>query len=694
VKEEAIVGSNIYPIRSPDARIIERIDLIWPPESKPSRFLAAADKLVTLPAPMVVDTNRLEPLLRNRELPTTVEDILEILHRSRIKLQGTDGIRGTVRATTIDEREALSLFLREAVITPALFRLITRSYCSLLDTLSSPPVRRVFIVEDGRDATDTGLFLEAVIAGANQAGFGTDCGGVVPTPAAPFMAEMLEYPMAISLTASHNPPSQNGIKIFWGGEKLYPEGLGGEYHLTAHIFSLADVPYEPPAAPAENRARTEETREKFGSYILENLPHPYVGGQTDRLPPLLLYDGANGACSPVITGVLSRLGIEGECFYCDIGRDMINVGCGVGEYEGSHSLTFAQAANSGNRFLAALVDTAQRFGEDRFIAGMANDGDGDRVMLLLPDRSRGEIVVLDGDDICALLIEQSADAERLPEIRMTVESDLGLQLFVDARHGLHSVVTAVGDRWLVKDATPELPILGCEASGHIIFPTPITTVHGNRRIIHVGNGVLAGLKALPRLYAHPHRPFPRQGAFSLNLFFVDRSRLSRGSEVWHPIKAGVEQAIRAVFPGDCRARSRAIETEPDLILYEISQPNQGIIGRFFLRKSGTEEKVSLYARYMEHAAEHFNRLGQTVMRQIKPLLIDDEAPETQAARRALRLLAARSESLPLDELTNVLSAEGALSAQQAAHVIYGLRKMNMLGVSQGKCAIKDTRGGL
>jgi phosphomannomutase len=508
------------------------------------------------------------------------------------------------------------------------------------------------------------------------------------------MAEMLEHPMAISLTASHNPPSQNGIKVFWGGRKLYPEGLGGEYHLTAHIFSLADVPCEPPAPPAENRVRTEETREVFTSHILENLPHPYVADQADRLPPLLLYDGANGACSPVITGVLSQLGIEAEYFYCEIARDTINVGCGVGEYEGTHSITFAAADASGNSFLSALVDAARRIGENRFIAGMANDGDGDRVMLLLPDTSRGEIAVLDGDDICALLIEQYDDAERLSEIRMTVESDLGLQLFVDARPGLHSVVTAVGDRWLVKDVTPEKPILGCEASGHLVFPTPIDTVHGNRRIIHVGNGILSGLKALRQLHAHPHRPFQRQGAFSVNLFFVDRSRLSRGSEVWRPIIAGLEQAIRAVFPGECRARSRTIETEPDLILYEISQPNHGVIGRFFLRKSGTEEKVSLYARYTEHAAERFDRLGQTVLGQVRPLLIDDEAPETQAARRAIRLLAAGSKALPLDELTTMLSAEGALSAQQTAHVIYGLRKMNILDVSQGKCTLKDTQSGL
>jgi hypothetical protein len=176
--------------------------------------------------------------------------------------------------------------------------------------------------------------------------------------------------------------------------------------------------------------------------------------------------------------------------------------------------------------------------------------------------------------------------------------------------------------------------------------------------------------------------------------FVDRSRLSRGSQVWHPIVAGVEQAIRAVFPGEYRARSRSIETEPDLILYEISQPNHEVIGRFFLRKSGTEEKVSLYARYTEHAAEHFNRLGETVMRQVRPLLIDEEAPETRAARHAIRLLAAGTDALPLDELTTLLSAEGILSAQQTAHVVYGLRKMNILEVSQGKCTLKDAQSGL
>ena len=93
----------------------------------------------------------------------------------------------------------------------------------------------------GRDTRGSGPELEQAVArGISAAGGTAVLGGVLPTPAVAFLADDL----GIVVSASHNPPEYNGVKVFRGGGKLVDEQ-------EEEIESLLD-------APAPGRGAIEE----------------------------------------------------------------------------------------------------------------------------------------------------------------------------------------------------------------------------------------------------------------------------------------------------------------------------------------------------------------------------------------------------------------------------------------------------
>ena len=110
---------------------------------------------------------------------------------------GTDGVRGVVgEKLTAD------------------FALSLGSAATELSRAAAP---RVLII---RDTRESGEMLEAALAAGVSASGGTAClGGVAPTPAAPLAIG--GYDLAVVISASHNPYSDNGIKFFGpDGDKL------------------------------------------------------------------------------------------------------------------------------------------------------------------------------------------------------------------------------------------------------------------------------------------------------------------------------------------------------------------------------------------------------------------------------------------------------------------------------------------
>ena len=304
---------------------------------------------------------------------------------------GTDGVRGIVGETlTLDLVERLG---RAATMWAGR--------------------GRVFV---GRDTRGSGPALEeAVVRGIVSAGGIAVVGGVLPTPAVALLAQDL----GLVLSASHNPPEYNGVKLFDSeGHKLADAD-------EEAIEALLD-------APAVDGGSVEVAEDAAAGYIDHVLEH--FGSPLDGLR--IAVDCANGAFSTIAPGVFERLGAQVTTVAADPDGTNINVGCGATD-------------------LALLQDVVRTGGYD---LGVAFDGDGDRVLAV--DETGA---ALDGDQILAVLtLAQGVDT-----VAVTTMTNLGFHRLM-AERGIRVLTTDVGDRHVLAAMRAEGAVLGGEQSGHVI----------------------------------------------------------------------------------------------------------------------------------------------------------------------------------------------------------------------------------
>lgn len=253
---------------------------------------------------------------------------------------------------------------------------------------------------------------------------------VLATPAINFAFYQLGADYAIDVTASHNPYTDNGIKIFERGEKCGVK-LGAEKREVVER-ALNDNSLAMPE-DANGAGRTESAVELYEKHLLDYLGNVDLGGLKVAL------DCANGATSVVGGVAFEKLGAEATVINNDANfGQKINAGVGSTHIEGLQKVV--------------------REGE--FNLGAAFDGDGDRCMLV---DERGEVV--DGDQILAILAEYWG----LDKVAGTVMSNQGL-LNWGRERGVEVVTTDVGDQNVAKAMMEQNIKVGGEQSGHIILP--------------------------------------------------------------------------------------------------------------------------------------------------------------------------------------------------------------------------------
>ncbi len=272
---------------------------------------------------------------------------------------------------------------------------------------------RVFV---GRDTRGSGPALEAaVVEGIVSAGGIAVCGGVLPTPAVALLAQDL----GIVLSASHNPPEYNGVKLFTSeGHKLSDSE-------EEAIEALLD-------APALGRGSVEIAEDAATGYVAHILEH--FGSDLTGLR--LAVDCANGAFSAIAPAVFEQLGAQVTTVAAAPDGSNINAGCGATDL--------------------GLLQEVVRAGD--FDLGIAFDGDGDRMLAV---DETGE--PLDGDQILAILaLAQGVDA-----VAVTTMTNLGFHRLM-AERGVRVLTTDVGDRHVLAAMRAEGAVLGGEQSGHVI----------------------------------------------------------------------------------------------------------------------------------------------------------------------------------------------------------------------------------
>jgi phosphoglucosamine mutase len=330
---------------------------------------------------------------------------------------GTDGVRGIVGED----------------LTPELVERLGRAA-----TLWSNG-GRVFV---GRDTRGSGPELEEAFArGVVSAGGNAVVAGVLPTPA----VALLALDLGAVISASHNPPEYNGVKLFDGEGKKLTDAAEEE------IESLFDARYNGAHGEIDHVGVATES---YLEHIVERFGSDLSGLK-------IVVDSANGAYSGIAPKAFEQLGAQVSTIGSDPDGTNINVGCGATDLRALQQAVTQQGAN----------------------LGVAFDGDGDRMLAV---DGRGQVV--DGDQILAILMLH-LDVDL---VAVTVMANLGLHRLAE-EHGIHVVTTDVGDRYVLEALRREGGLLGGEQSGHIIYLRDHVT----------GDGLAAALLLCAALEGHP-----------------------------------------------------------------------------------------------------------------------------------------------------------------------------------------------
>jgi phosphoglucosamine mutase len=410
------------------------------------------------------------------------------------RLFGTDGVRGVFgRDLTTDlahslGRAAVAVLARDRHHAPA------------------------FVI--GRDTRDSGPILEdALVEGIVSAGGDAIRAGVVPTPAVAFFTIELGLDSGVVISASHNPPGDNGIKFF---------GFRG-FKLSDHLEDEIEAEIATGGA-ANGRPGRERQMPVNPSRYLDYV----VAAAEARLDGMrVVVDCGNGAASEFAPAALERLGAQVIALNADSEGSRINV-------------------ESGALYPQVVADAVAAGGAD---AGVAFDGDADRALF---GDAGGEVI--DGDQVlaaCAVAMQEQGTLTA-DTVVATVMSNLGFHRAMRER-GIHVISAPVGDRYVLEQMLEHEVALGGEQSGHVIFRDQATT--GDGLITAVRFLSLAARRGVRvRELAAVMRRFPQ---VLVNVEVAHRERLDQAGEIWRAVREQESQ-----LDGSGRVLVRASGTEP------------------------------------------------------------------------------------------------------------------------------------
>jgi phosphoglucosamine mutase len=460
------------------------------------------------------------------------------------RLFGTDGVRG----------------IANVELTPELALRLGRAAATAFRSRHRRP--SVLIVRDTRRSGD--LLEAALSAGLLSAGSDVYACGVLPTPAAAFLAPDVGADAGAVVSASHNPAAHNGIKFFGpDGYKLNDDEEAGIEALMERS-GRSGGPEAPLKAPDQHLVlgadvgrilSLPDAEDRYVAHALRCLEGRRLEGIR------VVVDCANGAAYRTSPRALAEAGAEVVPMNVEPDGMNINVDCG---------------STDPSRLGEAVV----RLGAD---VGLAHDGDADRVLAV---DSRGDLV--DGDTIIAILATELHETGRLPGdlVVTTVMANLGFRVGMAAA-GIGLVETAVGDRYVIEAMRRHGAGIGGEQSGHVILSDCSTT----------GDGLITGLRLLARMAATGRplselaRVVERYPQVLVNVAVRDRSALGGAARVWEAVEAvktelgdlgrvlvrpsGTEAVVRVmVEASESATAEQAAATIVDAVLRDLGEPAQ------------------------------------------------------------------------------------------------------------------------
>lgn len=417
------------------------------------------------------------------------------------RLFGTDGIRGKV-GELLNAPLALQIgFWAGQVLRQ-----------------NTPNQGPVILGQDSRNSSD--MLAMALSAGLTAAGLEVWNLGLCPTPCVAYLASVSESVGGVMISASHNPPEDNGIKFFG------PNGSKLSQHLQEQIEAGIRGAKVPVASLALGH-----------HYYRPELIKDYAGSLSNSLQQMnlrgmrVVLDLAWGAAAGLAPAVFEQMGAEVICLHNSPDGSRINVNCG------STHLDILQAA-----VLEYNADL-----------GFAFDGDADRV-LGVDNKGRS----IDGDYILYLWGSQLRDSEQLPDnlIISTVMANLGFERAWEELGG-KLTRTNVGDQHVHAEMQRTGAMLGGEQSGHILCPHFGISGDGLLTALHMASLVRESGESLAQLVNDSFQTYPQ---LLRNVRVDDREKRLK----WHecePMQKAIDRANTAMGEQG-RILVRASGTEP------------------------------------------------------------------------------------------------------------------------------------
>lgn len=301
----------------------------------------------------------------------------------------------------------------------------------------------------GKDTRRSSYMFEyALVAGLTASGADAYLLHVTTTPSVSYVVRTEDFDCGIMISASHNPFSDNGIKLLNGsGQKI-------EAEVEARIEAYLDGKLEElPLATGEDIGRTVDFASGRNRYIGYLISIPCRDFKNIRVG----LDCSNGSSSAIAKSVFDALRAKTYVINNDPDGTNINTNCG-----------------------STHIEVLQRYVVEKGLdIGFTYDGDADRCIAV---DHRGNII--DGDKIMYVCGKYMKEKGRLNgnTVVTTVMSNMGLYKALE-KEGIDYEQTAVGDKYVAENMLENNYSIGGEQSGHIIFSKYAAT----------GDGILTSL---------------------------------------------------------------------------------------------------------------------------------------------------------------------------------------------------------
>jgi phosphoglucosamine mutase len=297
-----------------------------------------------------------------------------------------------------------------------------------------------------------------VASGLASVGVDVHSAGVITTPGVAYLARSRGMAAGVVISASHNPWTDNGIKVFSGdGFKLSD---ARELTIEKEIFALLGKPgavddtalkIAGPSLPGEASLRRAYIQSLAGSV------------SADLSGLRVLVDCANGAATAEAPELFRELRVQTTFMHVTPDGRNINEGCGA-----LHPETLGRAvAESGGKF----------------DLGVTFDGDADRALFC-----DGGGRVVNGDGVMLLTARDLKARGKLAgdTVVGTTMSNMGVEVALK-KAGIRLLRANVGDKYVLEEMLKTGATLGGEQSGHIIFRDGDATT---------GDGLLTALRVM------------------------------------------------------------------------------------------------------------------------------------------------------------------------------------------------------